>query len=318
MSLRSERRGLIFVLVGPTAVGKNTMMRRALKRLDDVSQLPTATTRPIRPNEQEGVQHFFVDRARFEQFIAEKRLLEWQTHYGNLYGVLRDKLDEALAHPKDIIADIEVLGASEVKKAYPHEAILIFVSPPDVATLEKRIRGRNTDTEAEITRRFARTPFEMQFASICDYMIVNDDIETATDELIDIIRAEKNRRNLRQMTVVEALIHHNGNLLVSEGSTADAPILPAMMTNHGEFPTDTISRLADEIGAGALQLNQSNSGVEIEAAAPDFYTLMNMTTEPQMKLVFSCEFTGDPQTLTPGWKWQPAEQVLKARAAYQS
>jgi guanylate kinase len=315
MPQRSERKGLIFVLVGPTAVGKNTLMRRALERLDDVHQLPTATTRPIRPTEQEGEQHFFVDRLQFEQFIAENRLLEWQTHYGNLYGVLRDKLEEALARGEYLVADIEVLGASEVKKAYPDDAVLIFISPPDVATLEKRIRERGTDTEEQIARRFARTPFEMQFASICDYMVVNDEIETAVRDLIAIIRAEQNRRDLQQMTVIEALIYHDNHLLVSEASSDKHPIMPVLSTRPGEFPTDAICRLAAAIGASTLELDHSNKGVEIDAAAPDSFSLQNMTAQPLLTLTFSCEFAGDPRDLKPGWKWKPAEQVLKALAA---
>ena len=180
--------GLLFVLVGPTAVGKTRLIKEILGRVSDLAQMPTATTRPIRVNEQEGREHYFYDEAGFQNLIASNALLEHQVVHGYRYGIVRARLEEALAAGRDQIADIEVLGASVMRKTFPANAVLVFVSPPDVATLEERIRTRGDDAE-EIERRLRRIPFEMQFAPMCDYLIINDQLEVAASELISVIIA---------------------------------------------------------------------------------------------------------------------------------
>ena len=141
--------GLLFVLVGPTAVGKNWLMKEALDQLTDLVQMPTATTRPIRADEQEGREHYFFSKAGFQDLIDSGALLEHQLVHGHKYGIIRARLEQALAAGRDQIADIDVLGASILREAFPDNVVLIFISPPDTVTLEKRIRARGDSADRD-------------------------------------------------------------------------------------------------------------------------------------------------------------------------
>ncbi|NDJ63247.1 MAG: guanylate kinase [Chloroflexi bacterium] len=193
MTVAHERTGLFFILVGPAGAGKNRLMNIALDRIDDLSQLPTATTRAIRDGEQQGREHLFLTRDDFLKMITDDQLLEWQEVHGNLYGMPRATVEEALQAGRAVIADIEVLGASYVRSLYPENVITIFIQPPSLQTLIERMRTRG-DSEAEISKRLLRVAMEMDYAAECDYVIVNDDLEQAAETLCAIITAEHNRR----------------------------------------------------------------------------------------------------------------------------
>lgn len=176
-------RGRIFALVGPGGAGKNTLMKMVLPRIDKLTQLATATTRTIRPGEQEGREHLFVDLDTFNRWIAENKLVEWQeVHPGKFYGVPRAPLEAAFSEGRDLIADIEIDGAKRIFEAYPDNTVLIFIAAPSLAVLEQRMRDRGESDEG-VSIRMARAEREMAFAMNCQVYIVNDNQTHAADAL---------------------------------------------------------------------------------------------------------------------------------------
>jgi guanylate kinase len=183
-----KRPGLLFTLVGPAGAGKNRLMKYVLERTP-LKQLPTATTRPIRPGEQEGREHHYVSREQFEHMIQSDELLEHQVIHGNLYGMPRFAVESALDSGQSIIADIEVLGATRARAVYPENVISIFIQTPSIGTLIGRMRERH-ETESEIGKRLLRVPMELDYACDCEYAILNDSFERAAETLYEIVSAE--------------------------------------------------------------------------------------------------------------------------------
>lgn len=183
--------GTLFVLVGPAGVGKNTLMQAVIER-GLARQLPTATTRAIRANETEGVQHFFVTADRFRQMIAGDELLEYQQVHDSdrYYGIVRQPLQTALEQGESLIADIEILGAQIVRAAFPANVVTIFITLDRLCNLKNRMELRR-EAPAEIARRLLRAPLELAYMPDCDYVIVNDDPDQAAAELIAVIRAAR-------------------------------------------------------------------------------------------------------------------------------
>lgn len=186
------------MLAAPSGAGKNAMMGQVLDRLDDLEQLPTATTRPIREGEQEGREHFFVTRERFHEMIANHELLEWQEVHGRLYGVPRAIVEESIDQQQDRIADIDVLGATEIRGQFPENAVFIFVMPPSQDVLIDRLRDRGENAD-EIEVRLQRVKMELEYAPRADYIVVNDDLDRASEVLLGIILAERSRRHVFQL-----------------------------------------------------------------------------------------------------------------------
>lgn len=187
-------RGKLFILVGPAGAGKNSLMRAAIDAVPGLRQLPTATSRPIRPGELEGREHYFVSRDQFEAMIAHDDLLEWQKNHGvNYYGMIASKTREALEAGERVIADIDYLGALSAQDAYPNDVVTIFITPPTAAELVARMRARG-EPSAEIARRMLRAPREFAFARRCDYVIENEDIEAGARLLAAIVVSESDGR----------------------------------------------------------------------------------------------------------------------------
>ncbi len=180
--------GILFVLVGPAGVGKNAIMKRVMEKLS-IHQLPTITTRSIRIGEQEGREHHFVTLERFKEMIADNALIEHQEVYpGKFYGTPRKPMQTALAEGKNLVADIEVVGAQALKEAFPDNVTLIYIAPPSIEDLERRLRIRGQMSEEEIQTRLKRVPFELSFADHCDYQVVNDDLEKSIEAVAEIIQ----------------------------------------------------------------------------------------------------------------------------------
>ncbi|MHB8630067.1 MAG: guanylate kinase [Aggregatilineales bacterium] len=192
---QSECQGLLVVLVGPAGVGKNTVMHRAIEAIPRLRQMPTATTRPPREGEQNGREHWFVSMEAFQHLITDNALVEHQEVYpGKFYGTPRQQIEAALLHDREwLIADIDITGAANLRAAFPRSAVLIFIEPPDLATLDARMHARGQETEEEIQIRLARAPHELEFAAQCDYRILNTNLERAADQVIDIVRNEAER-----------------------------------------------------------------------------------------------------------------------------
>jgi guanylate kinase len=189
-----KRPGILFTLVGPGGAGKNALINTVLAHVDNLCQLPTATTRPKRPKEQQGREHEFVTIEQFRKMIAENALIEWQeVHQNRFYGTPRATVEKAIANGEDLIADIDVFGATRLHAAYPAHTVRIFIAPPSMQELEKRMRERG-ENEEEIAKRLQRAEIEMPYQTQCDRVIVNHNLATAVQELESIIQAERKRR----------------------------------------------------------------------------------------------------------------------------
>ncbi len=185
-------------MVGPAGAGKNAIMNEVLQQLPDLRQLPTATTRPMRDTEEQGREHLFVSETEFRQLD----LIESKTVHKHLYGTPRATIENAMHQGKDLIADIDVLGATDLHQAYPSNTFLVFVQPPSVNDLIKRMSIRG-ETQEEIDTRLQRVEMEMQYAPQCDYLITNyqDQLAQSSAILYGIIIAERSRRALQQLRI---------------------------------------------------------------------------------------------------------------------
>lgn len=185
---------LLYVVSAPAGCGKDTILNELFKRTDTAGYAVSATTRSPRDGEVNGVHYHFLTREEFERRIAEKEVLEYTEYCGNYYGTLRKSVDELLAQGKDAILKIEVEGAMNIRRLFP-EACLVFILPPSWEVLEQRLRNRGTETEDKIIERTRQARAELGYAKNYDYLIVNDDLDTAVGDLEAVLRAEKLRRS---------------------------------------------------------------------------------------------------------------------------
>jgi guanylate kinase len=181
--------GLLLVLSGPSGVGKGTVCKALRERMPDLVYSVSATTRAPRAGEVEGVNYFFKTKDEFRQMIERDELLEWAEYVGNYYGTPRKFVEETIASGRDVILEIEVQGALQVKRKFP-QGIFLFLAPPDLAELENRIVGRGTETEETIRHRMEVARSEIELMDHYDYVVVNDVIEKACDRIQAIITAE--------------------------------------------------------------------------------------------------------------------------------
>ncbi len=188
----AKRRGTLFVMTGASGVGKDSIRRVAIPQLDDIYFSVSATTRARRPGEREGLHYFYVDRPRFESMLAAGELLEHADYVGDYYGTPLAPVENTLAAGGDVLLELELVGARQVKERLP-EAVMVFIAPPSLAELERRLRGRGTDDEAKIQKRLARARDEIRAIQEFDYLIVNDDLSHAVELFVSIIRAERAR-----------------------------------------------------------------------------------------------------------------------------
>jgi len=190
-----EKRGFLFILAGPLGAGKNTLIQGVIEQVGNLTQMPTATTRPPRPGESENVEHLFISGQEFDQLIQQNAFVEWEMIHGNRYGNLKSTVEQAVNSSKDYIADIDVTGAFSLKKIYLDNVIIIFVLTPSMEILEHRIRQRGNISDDEVRSRLNRAQFEISFMSKCDYVVINDKLEATVEQLRAIILAERCRRD---------------------------------------------------------------------------------------------------------------------------
>jgi len=175
-------RGRLVVLTGPSGVGKGTLVNQLRQRHPELYLSVSVTTRPPRPSEQEGVNYYFRSREEFLNLIEANELLEWAQYAGNFYGTPREIVFQKLNQGQDVLLEIELAGARQVRQQYP-DAIRIFLCPPSLEELERRIRERGQDSEASIERRLEQARKELDAQDEFDYVIVNDNLEQALQEL---------------------------------------------------------------------------------------------------------------------------------------
>ncbi|MBD2135733.1 guanylate kinase [Sphaerospermopsis sp. FACHB-1094] len=174
--------GKLIVLTGPSGVGKGTLMQKLLQLHPELYYSVSATTRSPRPGEINGQNYYFITRSQFEKLVAQGEFLEWAEFAGNYYGTPRAAVLEQIQSGKLVILEIELEGARQIRDSYPN-ALSIFILPPSFAELEKRIRGRGQDSQEAITRRLNRAQEEIEAAAEFDIQIVNDDLETALNQI---------------------------------------------------------------------------------------------------------------------------------------
>ncbi len=182
----SARIGNLFIVSGPSGAGKGTLVRALLDRVPDLWLSISATTRDPRPGEVEAEHYFFLSRKEFDRKVESGGFLEWAEVHGNRYGTPRDVVERKIAEGAQVVLEIDPQGAQQVKERMP-ESVLIFVNAPDLDELRKRLLGRGSETEAQIEARMARAIEEMELAGMYDFVITNDDVVRATDELVGII-----------------------------------------------------------------------------------------------------------------------------------
>ena len=192
-------------MTGASGVGKETIRQAAMPVLGDVFYSVSATTRPRRPTEVEGKNYYFLERARFEAMIRDGGLLEYADYVGDYYGTPRAPVERELEAGRDVILELELAGARQAKAALP-EAVMLFIAPPSLYELERRLRGRGTDTEEKIQKRLARAREEIRAVREFDYAIVNDVLSDAVRDFAAVIRAERLRANRLLDHDVEAFL----------------------------------------------------------------------------------------------------------------
>ena len=177
----------VFVITGPSGVGKGTLIKRVLERVPDLELSVSATTRPPRAGEVDGADYHFLASEEFGRRIEEGDFLEHADYSGNRYGTLRSEVERRLAGGRSVVLEIEVQGARQVRSAMP-ESVQVFIAPPEPAALRARLEGRGTDSPPEIAERLRVAESELAARSEFPHVVVNDDIERATAELERIVR----------------------------------------------------------------------------------------------------------------------------------
>jgi len=185
-----NKKGLLIVVSGPSGAGKGTICKEVLSRRNDIFVSTSATTREPREGEVHGVNYYFVTREEFEKNIEEEAFIEYAEVYTNLYGTPKEAVLEKLNKGENILLEIDIQGALQVKKRYP-EGVFIFILPPSMKELKSRIIGRGSETPESLERRFSSAFEEIEFVNQYDYYIINDQVKKASDLMEAIIDAER-------------------------------------------------------------------------------------------------------------------------------
>ena len=200
------RRGLMLVLSSPSGAGKSTLSRLLLERDPNMTMSVSATTRAKRRNEVEGRDYFFVTPDRFERMLAENAFLEHATVFGNRYGTPRKPVDDALQEGRDVLFDIDWQGTQQLAQTAKGDLVRVFILPPSKEELERRLRTRAEDSDEVVAGRMAKANDEISHWAEYDYVIVNQDVEQAHEQLCSILAAERLKRE-RQTGLVDFVKH---------------------------------------------------------------------------------------------------------------
>lgn len=192
-----KHRGMLLVVSAPSGAGKTTIVKEVLRQYPSFGFSVSATTRGRRPGEVDGKDYYFLTKDEFEKRVSCGELVEYEEIYSNYYGTLRSEVENALEGGKDIVFDVDVKGGLSIKSRFP-EAIIIFVKPPSVEILRRRLEGRGSETKEQIERRMARVEMELEKGGQYDYIIINDELKRAVNEVFDIIN--KKRKELSSGT----------------------------------------------------------------------------------------------------------------------
>ena len=197
-------KGLLLVVSAPSAGGKGTILKELFQRNENLRMSVSATTRQPRAGEEHGKHYYFINCEEFQQLIDSGKRLEYAEYVGNLYGTPKGPVDQWLGEGYDVVLEIEVQGGAQIKKIVP-DCVSVFITPPSLEVLEKRLRGRGTEEESTILKRLATARQELTQAGNYDYVVVNDRLEDAVDDMLAILRSEK-LRYARDPGFVEGLL----------------------------------------------------------------------------------------------------------------
>lgn len=201
---KTEGRGILFVVSSPSGGGKGTLIRRVLNKIANLSYSVSFTTRAPRSGEVNGREYFFVTPQVFEQMVADSEFLEWAEVHGKLYGTGHRQLSREIAEGRDIVLEVDVQGAASVRTLW-EDAVSIFILPPSFQILKQRLEARGTDSAEELELRLNNAPAELEHYSNFQYVVINDDVDRAGEQLEAIIYAERARLS-RQEPRVKKLV----------------------------------------------------------------------------------------------------------------
>jgi guanylate kinase len=182
------KKGILLAIAAPSGTGKTTVCRNLIKSIDNCEFSISCTTREPREGEQDGVDYHFLSYETFEKYIDEGKFAEYEEVFDNYYGTLKSTLDEAIQEKQVLLLDIDVKGALNIKKQYPEDTISIFLQPPSVEEVLRRLSNRGTENDRSIAIRKARIPEEMEKAKLFDFEIINDNLQRAVNEILNIIK----------------------------------------------------------------------------------------------------------------------------------
>jgi len=306
--------GLLFVFSGPSGAGKNTIMEKVIETELTLHQLPTATTRPRRNNEQEGREHEFLSEAEFRQRILDKALIEWQIiHDRGVYGVPRKTIQRVLLEDRVMVADVDVLGAMELKREFDEHVVLIFVEAPSKEVLRQRLSNRSdVKTDQELNTRLRRADFEMGFADFYDYRIVNHDgqLDESVEQALEVIRREVENRPPCQenlgwnpehiRTTVTGLIIKDGYLLQYHET------FPALKVPSDHLPFEIIYHYFEntlDIDVRPTRPHADKRRVAMGFEPPQLVEVNQHDDEIEKNHIYILT-TQTPMTSLPdGWRW---------------
>lgn len=190
-----DRKGSLIVLIGPSGSGKGTVLKQVLAEDDTVFFSISATTRKPREGEEDGVHYFFIQKEEFETLISTESMLEYACYCENYYGTPKATVLNRIQNGQNVILEIEMQGAKQIKEMYD-EAILIFIMPPSLSVLKSRLTGRGTEDEVTIAKRLKTAISEIEYAKECDYIVVNNQLEDAVNEVRSIMKASNCRSSV--------------------------------------------------------------------------------------------------------------------------
>ena len=203
------RKGILFIISGFSGAGKGTVLKEVFKQLDNLSFSVSATSRKPREGEINGVHYHFFSEEKFEEMIESGAFAEHALTFGNYYGTLKSEIDKSLNDGKDMIFDINFVGAENMKLAYP-DAVCIFITPPSLKDLKKRLIGRGSETEESLSRRLAEAKKEVTKIDEYDYILINDEVDKCVENLVAIIKAERNKKS-RNTDIISKLSEETNN-----------------------------------------------------------------------------------------------------------
>lgn len=196
-----KRRGVLFILSSPSGAGKSTIARKLLASDDNLAMSVSATTRPIRPGEVDGVDYHFVDLEQFRAMVADGKFLEWAHVFGHRYGTPHEPVEKALSEGRDVLFDIDWQGAQQLFQQAGGDVVRVFIFPPSLTELERRLRARGTDTDEVIKARMDRAAAEISHWDGYEYVLVNDDVDACFESVKTILEAERLKRS-RQTSLI--------------------------------------------------------------------------------------------------------------------